>query len=94
MKTLTATLLALGATLVMIAPAQADDMANEKMGTEKKMMQDDMKDDGMHKEKTKADTMHDEMKKEGMMDDGMKKGSMAKETMEKDMMSDDKDKSM
>ena len=51
MKSLTATLLALGTTLALMAPAHADDMDKGNKGMDDTMMQDDMKDDGMAKDR-------------------------------------------
>ncbi len=76
MKSLTATLLALGTTLALMAPAHADDMDKGNKGMDDTMMQDDMKEDGMAKDSMKSDTMdtmHDGMKTESMMDEDMKK---------------------
>jgi pentapeptide MXKDX repeat protein len=94
MKTLTAMLLTLSATLFVMAPAQAEEMKKDTMG-DKTTMHDDMKGDGMHKEGMGTDTMHDGMKKDGMADgmhdgmkDGMKTDTMSKDTMKKDTMSD------
>ena len=47
MKKLTATLLAFGTTLALMAPAHADDMDKDSKGMDGTMMHDDMKDDGM-----------------------------------------------
>lgn len=91
MKNLTATLLALGTTLALMAPAHADDMDKGKKGTDDTMMQDDMKEDGMAKDSMKSDTMdtmHDGMKTESMMDEDMKKEGMEKDAMKKDGMSE------
>lgn len=92
MKTLTATLLALGTTLVMMTPAHAAETDKDTMGMDEKMMQEEMKDDGMHKEGGMGGSMQDDMKSDGMMEDDMKKEGMDKDmrekgTMEKDGMS-------